>query len=87
LPYTHSKVPNFSEEFKIEIPPNLHERQYLLFTFHHVAFQKKVDGESHYQADQRPTAWGVQGGRRWPQAARPASGCCERRITNMYRVK
>lgn len=39
----HNKNPNFYDEVKIRLPPDLSAKHHLLFTFYHISCQKKAE--------------------------------------------
>ncbi|XP_067416642.1 dedicator of cytokinesis protein 6 isoform X2 [Emydura macquarii macquarii] len=39
----HNRCPEFSEEFKLRIPPALTDKHHLLFTFYHISCQQKLN--------------------------------------------
>ena len=39
-----SRTPDFYEEVKIKLPPNLNEQHHLLFTFYHISFKSENQG-------------------------------------------
>ena len=38
------RTPDFYEEVKIKLPPNLDEKHHLLFTFYHISFKSEGSG-------------------------------------------
>jgi len=40
----HNKTPDFYEEVKVKLPPNLDEKHHLLFTFYHISFKSEGSG-------------------------------------------
>ena len=42
--YPLFRTPDFYEEVKIKLPPNLDEKHHLLFTFYHISFKSEGSG-------------------------------------------